>query len=202
MTSDMTRKRLAVLPVLLLLLTSEPAAVDEWFVTGFADATFRASTGFIDVDQGVGRRKRAFGGSAAWLSERWLGAEAELILVPGLFDGGSGLVPSSQAFGAHVNLLLMPPRRSISRIRPYGTVGVGAITVRTSDVADVFTTRTTLPAINGGGGVIVRLRSGLAVRGDLRYFRTSFRDPPPGSVAIGSLYLNFWRSSAGLVIQF
>jgi hypothetical protein len=198
----MKRLRLAILPLVLLLLTSHPAAADEWFLTGFAGATFRTSTGFVDVDQGVGRRKRAFGGSVAWVSDRWLGCEGETVLVPGLFDGGSGLVPSSQAFGAHVNVLVMPPRRLASRIRPYGTFGGGAIAVRSSDVADVFTTRTTLAAINAGGGAIVSLRSRFAVRGDLRYFRTTFRDPAAGSVAIGSWYLHFWRGSAGLVVQF
>jgi hypothetical protein len=202
MTLDMTRRRLAILPLLLLLLASRPAAAGEWLLTGFAGATFRASTGFVDVDQGVGRRKLAFGGSAAWLSDRWLGCEGEMTLVPRLFEGGSGLVPSSRAFGAHVNLLVMPPRWLASRIRPYGTLGGGAIAVRASDVAGVFNTRTTLAAINAGAGVLVRLGSRFAVRGDLRYFRTSFREPPPGRVAIGSWYLHFWRGSAGLVVQF
>jgi hypothetical protein len=198
----MTESRLAVLPLLLVLLTSHPAAADEWFLTGFAGPTFRASTGFVDVDQGVGRRKLALGGSAAWLSDRWLGSEGQITFVPGLFDGGSGLVPSSWAVGADVNLLVMPPRRLVSRIRPYGTLGGGAIAVRSSDVAGVFNTRTTLAAINAGGGVIVRARPRFAVRGDLRYFRTRFSDPPPGRVAIGSWYLHFWRGSAGLVVQF
>jgi hypothetical protein len=198
----MTRRRLASLPLLLVLLTSRVAAADEWFVTGFGGSTFRARTGFVDVDQGVGRRKLALGASAAWMSDRWLGCEGEMALVPGLFDGGSGLVPSSHAFGMNLNVLVMPPRRWASRILPYGTLGGGAIAVRASDVADVFTTRTTLAAINAGGGVIVHLRSRFAVRGDLRYFRTTFQDPPPGSAAIESWYLHFWRGSAGLVVRF
>jgi len=186
----------------LLLFMSRPASADQWSFTAFAGMTFHTRTGFVDVDNGVGRRKRALGGSVAWLSDRGFGCEGEIAIVPGLFDGGSGLVPSSRAVTTNFNLLVMPRQWLASRLRLYGTLGIGAIAVRATDVADVFSVRTTLPALNAGGGVLVRVRPRFAVRGDLRYFRTTFRDPPPGKVAIGSWYLQLWRASAGVVLQF
>ena len=197
----MTWSRRAILSLALLLFISQPALADDWFLAGFAGVTFRGRTGFVDVDHGVGRRKPAFGASIAWLSDRRLGCEGEISVVPGLFDGGSGLVPSSRAVAAHVNLLVMTGHRS-SRVRPYGTFGLGAIAIHITDVAEVFRTSSTLPALNVGGGMLVHVRSRVTVRGDLRYFRTSFRDPPVGSVAIGSWYLQMWRGSAGLVFWF
>lgn len=197
----MTRCRLAVLSLSLLLFTSQPAAADEWFLTGLTGTTFHMRTGFIDLDHSVDRKKLAIGGSVAWLSGRWLGCEGEIAMIPGLFDGGSGLVTSSRAVSGHLNLLVMRRLRS-SRLRPYGTLGIGAIAVHSTDVAEVFRTHATLPAMNVGGGLLVDVRSRIALRGDLRYFRTAFRDPPPGGVAIGSWYLQIWRVSAGIVVRF
>lgn len=196
----MTGGRLAIVLVALILSSRESAAQDL-FVGSLLGATFRAATGFVDLEQGVTARKLALAVSAGWLPNGWLGLEAEATFVPGLFSGDAGLVASSRGLGVSGNVLVSPPPRD-SRVRLYGTAGAGAISVRMRDVADVFTARTTLPAINAGGGLVARLNSRLSIRADLRYFRTAFRDPPPGRVAIGSWFVHFWRGSAGVVVRF
>ena len=196
----MPGKRLAMMLVMLILSGGE-AAADDLFVGGLLAGTFRAATGFVDLEQGVTTPKLAVGVSSGWLPNGWFGLEAEVSVVPGLFEGDAGLVASGLGIGVSGNVLVSPPRNH-SRVGVYGTAGAGAISVRMRDVADVFTTRTTLPAINAGGGLVARLNSRLSIRADLRYFRTAFRDPPPGRVAIGSWFLHFWRGSAGVVVRF
>ena len=195
----MIGKRLAITLVMLILFGRE-AAAEDLFVGGLLGGTFRAATGFVDLEQGVTARKLAIGVSAGWLSEGWLGLEGEVAFVPGLFEGNAGLVASGLGASVSGNVLVSTPNHS--RVVVYGTAGAGAISVRMRDVADVFTTRTTLPAINAGGGLTARVNSRLSIRADLRYFRTAFRDPPPDRVAIGSWFLNFWRASAGMVVRF
>ena len=196
----MTSQRLAIVLVMLTLFGREAAAGDL-FVGGLLGGTFRGATGFVDLEQGVPARKLAVSVSAGWLPDGWLGLEAEATFVPGLFTGDAGLVASSLGVGVSGNVIVSPPRHG-SRVGVYGTAGAGAMSVRMRDVADVFTTRTTLPAINAGGGLMARLHSRLSIRADLRYFRTAFRDPPPGRVAIGAWFLHFWRGSAGVVVEF
>jgi hypothetical protein len=195
----MTGQRLAIVLVLLMLFGRESAA-EDLFVGGLLGGTFRAATGFVDLEQGITARKPTVGVSAGWLPEGWLGLEAEATFVPGLLSGEGGLVASSLGISVSGNVLISPLRND-SRVWVYGTAGAGAISVRMRDVADVFTTRTTLPAINAGGGLVARVNSRLSIRADLRYFRTAFRDPPPGRVAIGSWFVHFWRGSAGVVVR-
>ena len=195
----MTGKRLAIILVMLMLFGRESAAQDL-FVGGLLGGTFRAATGFVDLEQGATTPNFAVDVSAGWLSNGWLGLEGEVAFMPGLFEGDGGLVAAGRGVCVSGNVLVS--WRHDSRVWVYGTAGAGAISVSMRDVADVFTTRTTLPAINGGGGVVARLNSRLSIRADLRYFRSAFRDPPPARVAIGSWFLNFWRGSAGMVVRF
>lgn len=196
----MTRKQLVFVLVMLMFFARESAA-EDLFVGGLLGGTFAAATGFVDLEQGVTAHKLAVSASAGWLSKGWLGLEGEVTFVPGLFSGDAGLVASSLGVGVNGNVLISPQDHD-SRIRVYGTAGVGAISVQMRDVADVFTVNKTLPAINGGGGLTARVNSRLSIRGDVRYFRSAFRDPPPDRVAIGSWFVNFWRGSAGVVVRF
>jgi hypothetical protein len=197
----MTAGRLAII-LMVLVGSSRMVAAEDLFIGGFGGGTVHSATGFVALEQDAAAGKLAIGLSAGWLPDGWLGCEAEVAVVPGLFGDDAGLVSSSRGVAVNGNLLVTLPRTGGWRVRPYGTLGAGAFSVRMRDVADVFTTRTTLPAINGGGGVVARLNSRLAVRGDLRYLRTAFRDPPAGQVAIGSWFVHFWRGSAGVVVRF
>src|SRR5262249_34731284 len=106
---------------------------------------------------------------------------------------------SSRVTTANGNVVISPWRTP--RVRPYVTIGAGVAWVRIADVADVFATSATLPAINAGAGVHVVLRSRFGVRGDVRYLRTRFEEPPPSAPSLGARFLQTWRISGGLVIN-
>src|SRR6476659_10083 len=116
----MAAGRLA-LSLVVLVLSSRTAAAEDLFIGVFGGGTFRGATGFVDLEQGVTARKRAFGASAGWLTDGWLGCEAEVAVMPDLFGGDAGLVPSSLGVGVNGNLLVTLSRRRASRVRPYGT---------------------------------------------------------------------------------
>jgi opacity protein-like surface antigen len=185
---------------LTLICHSRSAAASTWFVAPFAGATAGTRTGFIDLDGAESLRKFTIGAAAGWQGDRWFGVEGELALLPAFFESEIGLVKSSRVTTANGNVVISPWRTN--RVRPYVTIGAGLVRVHIADVADVFTTSATLPAINGGAGVRIDLRSRFGLRGDVRYFRTRFDEPPPSTASLGERFLQTWRISAGVVVGF
>jgi hypothetical protein len=186
--------------LLLVLLCAREAAAGERFVAVFVGATARTETGLIDLDGAASKRKPAVGMAAGWWSRSWFGIEGEFTLLPAFFETDAGLVVSSRMITANGNVLVSPWRTA--RVQPYATIGVGVMSVRISDVADVFPTDTTLPALNGGVGAIATVRPRFAVRGDLRYFRSRFDESPAGAPALGARFIHNWRLNAGIVVRF
>lgn len=184
---------------LTLICHSRSAAASNWFVAPFFGATARTQTGFIDLDGAESLRKFTIGVAGGWQGDRWFGIEGELALLPAFFESDIGLVKSSRVTTANGNVVISPWRTN--RVRPYVTIGAGVVWVHVADVADVFATSATLPAINGGAGVHVRLRSRFALRGDVRYLRTRFDEPPPSTSSLGARFLHTWRISGGLVVS-
>jgi outer membrane protein with beta-barrel domain len=193
-------RRIGIVLVAALLGGSTAAAADEWSIAPFAGVTARTETGFIDLDGATSTRKPAIGVAAAWHARRWVGVEGDLAVLPGFFESQTGLVESSRVTTLSANVLIHPWQAR--NVRPYATIGVGVVSVRVTDVADVFRTRATLGAINGGIGGEVGLSARFGFRGDVRYFRTRFEDPPPGTVAVDARFLHFWRLSTGVVVRF
>jgi opacity protein-like surface antigen len=138
--------------------------------------------------------------AAGWWSRSWFGIEGEWTLLPAFFETDAGLVVSSRMITANGNVLVSPWRTE--RIQPYATIGAGVMSVRISDLADVFPTDTNLAALNGGAGVIATVRPRFAVRGDLRYFRSRFDESPAGAPALGARFIHNWRISAGIFVRF
>jgi hypothetical protein len=184
---------------LTLICHSRSAAASNWFVAPFAGATARTRTGFIDLDGAASRRKVTIGAAAGWHGDRWLGIEGDVALLPAFFESDVGLVQSSRVTTANGNVVISPWRTR--RVRPYLTIGAGVAWVHIADVADVFATSAMLPAISGGAGVHVDLRSRFGLRGDVRYVRTGFDEPPPPTPSLGARFLETWRISAGLVVS-
>lgn len=186
--------------LLLVLLCTREAAAGDRFVAAFVGATARTETGLIDLDGAASKRKPAVGMAAGWWSRSWFGIEGELTLLPAFFETDAGLVVASRMITANGNVLVSPWRKE--RIQPYATIGAGVMSVRISDVADVFPTDTNLAALNGGAGVIATVRPRFAVRGDLRYFRSRFDESPAGPPALGARFIHNWRISAGIFVRF
>jgi len=186
--------------LLLVLLCTREAAAGDRFVAAFVGATARTETGLIDLEGAASKRKPAVGMAAGWWSRSWFGIEGELTLLPAFFETDAGLVVSSRVITANGNVLVSPWRTQ--RVQPYATIGAGLMSVRISDVADVFPTDTNLAALNGGAGVIATVRPRFAVRGDLRYFRSRFDESPAGAPALGARFIHNWRISAGIFVRF
>src|SRR5262245_40418739 len=115
----MTARRLAIILVV-LVGSSRMAAAEDLFIAGFGGGTFRAATGFVALEQDAAAGKLAIGVSAGWMPDGWLGCEAEVTVVPGLFGGDIGLVASSRGVAMNGNVLVTLPRTRGSRFRPYG----------------------------------------------------------------------------------
>lgn len=195
----MKRATRAGIVALTLICHGRSAAASTWFVAPFAGATAGTRTGFIDLDGAESLRKVTIGAAAGWQGDRWLGIEGEVALLPAFFESDVGLVQSSRVTSAMANVVISPWRTP--RVRPYVTIGVGVARVHITDVADVFATSATLPAISGGAGVHVALRPRFGLRGDLRYLRSRFEDPPPSTPSLGARFLQTWRISGALVVN-
>lgn len=192
-------RRIGIVLVAALLLGSGPATADEWLIAPLVGVTARTETGFIDLDDAASSRKPAIGVAAGWHSSGWVGVEGDFAVLPRFFESRTGLVESSRVTTLSGNVLIHPWH---ARIRPYATIGIGLVSVRVTDIADVFPTSATLGAINGGIGADAGVSARFGFRGDVRYFRTRFEDPPPGTFAVGDRFLHFWRLSAAVVVRF
>jgi len=101
------------------------------------------------------------------------------------------------------NLLVGVP---LGKVRPYGTVGLGLMRADLG-LLDFFDdlSRNDL-GVNYGGGVMVFVSDRIAVRGDLRQFRsldnTDLDDdfPEPRDFRLGDF--KFWRATAGVTFRF
>jgi hypothetical protein len=80
-------------------------------------------------------------------------------------------------------------------IRPFLTVGAGALHVRTPPVPGHSTVGRTEAGWNAGGGLHFGINDVLAVRGDVRYFRLF--DRPDQFVLRDTGFFNYWRTSIG-----
>ena len=189
--------------IAIVMLGVRPAVAQQLVVSPFVGASFRTATSIVDLENAAGHVKVAIGSSVGWQGDGWFGVEGDVGFHPGFFSGDAGLVTSSRVVTAMATLVVHLPRRlSPAWIRPYGTIGAGALFVSIEDTGNVFTSRSSQAAFGAGGGVVFAVRSRLGVRADIRYFRSTFEDPLTGIPAIGERHLNFWRVSAGPVIRF
>lgn len=101
------------------------------------------------------------------------------------------------------NLLLSAP---LGRVRPYGTVGAGLLRSNLQFVDLFDDVNSNDFGINYGGGVMVSLTDRVALRGDLRQFRSIKNEDPdddfpePGDLDLGSF--TFWRVTGGVTFSF
>ena len=183
---------IAVLSWILLIPT--PASAD-WLLTPAASYPFGGDT--------VDRNRPAYGFSFGFLDEEGFGVEADLGYAPRFFDGrradfnGSGSVLTLMG-----NLFVTAGRQ---RIAPYLVGGAGYMQMHVTSDAGTFRTTTRELGYNGGGGVIAALTDVVALRGDLRYFR-SFQNQRPSwtrnvEADIAPSHFDFLRASVGLTIR-
>lgn len=141
-------------------------------------------------------RKINFGASIGALGTLF-GLEGEVAYAPDFFGESTAL--SSSVLTAMANVLFVP---RLGPVRPYVTVGLGAIKTHVELTSDsLFTTDDTAMGWNVGGGVIGFVSDHVGLRGDLRYFHAFQTLSALGFTLEGSK-LDYGRASVGVVIAF
>jgi hypothetical protein len=183
---------------LLTMLPSEAWA--DWIVRPFFGAALGPRHGFVDLEQTSDDSKLVWGAAAGWQPGA-IGVEFELSVLPGFFDGPGDLVISGNVTSLMANVTWQLPKpHASSRLRAYVAGGAGVVRVRLEDALGAYSSTSSLAGGNAGGGVLVRLRPGLDLQGDVRYFKTQSRDA--GRAGFSERFVSYTRLTFGAVLRF
>ena len=196
------RLHILLAALVLLLFPAEEARAD-FLITPFFGTAFGGHTTLLDLDVGAAAAKHwTYGGSAAWLSDRVLGVEADFAIAPGFFQNseGTGLVVSSRVSTVTGSVIAALPL-SVSResLRPYVTAGLGLMRATSGDVLSLNESGNWLD-LEFGGGAIGLISDRAGVRFDLRHLRALSRD----TTLLGerTSKLSFWRAVVGVTLRY
>jgi opacity protein-like surface antigen len=186
-----------LLPCVLVLAAAVPAAAQSnGLLTPFIGLAF---------DTPTDEENRLVYGGALGFAGPVVGFEVDYGYSPNFFEaddefgslGRDGSVTTLMG-----NVLVSLPNRTF---KPYFTAGLGLMRTSLSFV-DVFDdlSRNDL-GVSVGGGLMVFLGDSIAIRGDLRQFRSLNNDDPEGfpdplDFDLGDF--RFWRGTAGLTFRF
>lgn len=207
MTRLPARGRLLLLATLFLICHSVEARAD-FLITPYVGTVFGGSTTLLDLDVGAASAKHwTFGGSAAWLSDRILGVEADFSTVPGFFQNSDGneLVIGSRVTTLTGNVIAALPL-SVTResLRPYVVGGLGLLRASAEDPIDLIGLNESLPGnwlgLQLGAGAIGLITNRAGVRFDLRHLRTLSRDTTLRGERTSKL--SFWRATFGVTLRY
>jgi opacity protein-like surface antigen len=196
--------------LLLGLLTCTPpsTASADWLITPFLGMKFAGETSFVDIEQGVGRRKLTFGGSVALQSDRFLGIEADFGHTLGFFEReGRGEVVASSRVSTLMGSMVVAVPLTITResLRPYVVGGLGLLHARNATAVEAldadFGIDRNLFGMNVGFGAIGLVSNRAGYRFELRHFR-SLSDRQPAASGLGTTALKFWRLSVGVTLRY
>ena len=192
--------RLIPLWICALLALTPSEATADWILRPFFGAAVGVKHGFVDLEQTSGDVKLVLGAAAGW-HPRAIGVEFDLSVLPGFFDGPGDLIVAGNVMTVMGNVTWqMPKPHESSRLRAYVAGGVGIVRVRLEDALGAFSSETSLAAGNAGGGVLVRLRPGLDLNADVRYFKTQYGDVGRGGFS--EQFVSFTRLTGGVVLRF
>lgn len=180
----------------------------DFLITPYIGTVFAGNTTLLDLDVGAASSKHwTFGGSAAWLSDRILGVEADFSMVPGFFQNSDGneLVIGSRVTTLTGNVIAALPL-SVTResLRPYVVGGLGLLRASAEDPIDLISLNESLPGnwlgLQLGAGAIGLITNRAGVRFDLRHLRALSRD----TTLLGerTSKLSFWRATFGVTLRY
>jgi opacity protein-like surface antigen len=141
------------------------------------------------------------GGVALTYMGRFAGFEAELGYTPDFFGENDDvvLVGDSNAMSLMGNLLL---GHGQGPVKPYFAVGAGLLRMRV-DGGDLFEDVTSNSfGVNVGAGLIGHISEHIALRGDIRYFRSLEDEDPDDDVDLEIGKFDFWRAYGGVTFSF
>jgi hypothetical protein len=195
----MRRGLVAAAMVALLTLAPTEARAD-WIIRPFFGAAINPRHGFVDLEKTLGDVRPVFGAAAGW-QPRAIGIELEVSILPGFFDGPQDLITAGNVTTVMGNVTWQLPKPNDgSPVRAYIAGGGGIVRVRLDDALEAFSSTTSLAAGNAGGGVLVRLRPGLDVQADVRYFKTQYGDVD--RAGFSERFVSFTRIAAGVLLRF
>jgi len=194
-------KKHALIMALLALLLVPATSRADWLFTPTFGGAFGADT--------FGNERGLFGASFTWRDEETFGFEAEMTYAPDFFQDASD---GQLVFDGSGNVLTFMGNAVIGmteaerRVQPYFTIGAGLMQMHVVSFAETFETTEREPAFNVGAGAFLFTTDRVALRGDVRYFR-SFRNSAPAwtrgtelDVAPGNF--DFWRAGVGVTFRF
>jgi opacity protein-like surface antigen len=179
------------------LFLPAPASAD-WRLASIVGTTIHTETGFVDLDATASGRHLVFGVALTGLSSGLFGLEVEATVVPSVFTGHQ-LVDSSRVLTVGASLVVAVPRR-VWRIRPYAVLGAGLVHSTSSDAANLLPISSTQPGFHLGGGVWVPVAKRVALRGDVRFLRTTTGDD--GAFAVHGASIEMGRITGGVAVIF
>ena len=189
--------RRGALALAAVLVLQAPARAD-WRLAPIVGTTNHTETGFVDLDATASGHHLVFGVSVTGLSSGLFGLELEATVVPSVFTGHQ-LVDSSRVLTASARLVAAVPR-SVWRIRPYAVLGVGLVRSTSSDAANLLPISSTLPAFHLGGGLWVPVAKRVALRGEMRFLRTTTGDD--SAFAVHGAFIEMGRITGGVAVIF
>ena len=189
--------RRGALALVVAIVLPVPASAD-WRLTPIVGTTIQTETGFVDLDGTASGRHLVFGVSLTGLSSGLFGLEVEATVVPSVFTGHE-LVDDSRVLTAGASLVVAVPP-SVWRIRPYAVLGVGLVRSTSSDAANLLPISSTQPGFHLGGGVWVPVAKRVALRGDVRFLRTTTGDD--SAFAVHGAFIEMGQITGGVAVIF
>jgi opacity protein-like surface antigen len=190
---------ISLLGLLTLAFVPATAAAQGWFVTPFIGGNFGRDANFnqldADIDEDFSRRLD-FGAAAGW-NPGIVGFEVDFGFSPKFFENSIGFLGfennDSNLTTLMGNVLVSMPPGTV--LRPYMSAGFGWIRSHVGTELVDFTANDW--GVDVGGGVNGHFTDSLALRGDLRYFRSlEANEPIAGDLIISKF--NFWRGTIGV----
>jgi hypothetical protein len=188
----MRRIVVLVIGVAALSMPSIAAAQSEshsWFASPFIGATFAGDTT---------TSAPVYGASGGWMGRR-IGFEGEVADAPDFFEP-NGFLTHRRVTTVMGNALY---RFSTGAAQAYAAGGAGLIRPHLAEAGDLAVLEVNKFGFNVGGGIIGRFSEHTGVRGDVRYMRTTgSSESDANPFGLDLTRFEFWRASAGLVVNF
>lgn len=181
-----------------VVLVAAPARAD-WLFTPFVGGNIGGDT--IDSQPN-------FGLSAAWMGAGRIGFEFDAAWAPDFFDTGDDdpflLVTDSSVATYMANVVFGAPVGGTTGkgVRPYGSIGIGAIMSRVESDLGLVDIKETSFGWNAGGGVMGFMSDNVGLRGDIRYLGSAQKDFQDSPITENLERFGFWRLTGGIVIRF
>jgi hypothetical protein len=181
--------------------TNTGTGTNQWIASGVVGSTFARSADSANVD---------FGGTLGYLWNGMLGAEFLAGFAPRFTPNTALSSTRTDVNNYMVNAVAALPIGDESRVQPFLSGGVGALTLSVSDSnnpGQIFESSQSKFGGNIGGGIMAFMGS-WGIRGDLRYFSTiggsstTLVGTPSSTNQISLLNsLSFWRANIGVAFR-